>query len=85
MSLFNNTELVDLKTYWKRFFYLITGGNETDKEEYSVEALYKIQATIYGDRVPSEDHFDAFTSVFEDTIRELDWEENDQKLILENI
>ena len=42
MSLFKNTELKDLKTYWKRFFYLITGGNEKDKEEYSVEALYKI-------------------------------------------
>ena len=31
MTLFKDTDLVDIKTYWKRFFFLVTGGDQNDK------------------------------------------------------
>ena len=85
MTLFKNTELIDLKTYWKRFFFLVTGGDQNDKEGFSLAALREVQSTIYGDRTPSEDHFDAFTSVFEDMIKKLKWNEEDCKELIGNL
>ena len=78
MNLLKDKEEGLLTEQWKRFFTMITGGAEYDRS--AVTDLLKVNK---GDVDPSEDTYDFIVDFFEDIIKEMGFNEADQKELMD--